>query len=230
MTVQNDNSRSPYQGDGSTTVFATQFEFIAAADIVVILYDETTGISTTQVITTNYTVSGGSGANGNVTMVVAPAADELLFILRRVAITQTTNYVENDAFDAESHEDALDKLTMIAQQLKELLSRTPQVPVWSTAAVPDVDDVPHISRIFPAKLSSTADGDGTYAWVQVEPDASADTWSTLSGGANDTTYGRAREFEGCITNSSGDVVLMMLLADTANTVIAKFIVPGACPP
>ena len=229
MTVQNETSLTACQGDGATTVFATAFEFIAAADITVILCDKTTGVSTTQTITTHYTVSGGSGATGNVTMLTAPAADENLILYRTVALTQATDYVENAAFNASLHEDALDKLTMIAQQLKEAVSRTSQVPVWSTDSPPDVDEVPHISRVFPAKLSSVADASATYTWDQVEPDAGADTWSVLAGGANDTAFGRAREFNACITNSSGDIVLMLLLTDTDETVIGRFITPGACP-
>ena len=52
------------------------------------------------------------------------ATNERLTILRAVPATQEADYVQNDAFPAESHERALDKLTMIAQQQAEQLSRT----------------------------------------------------------------------------------------------------------
>jgi hypothetical protein len=45
--------------------------------------------------------------------------------LRRASpLTQTTDYTPNDPFPAESHEDALDKLTFISQQLQEELGRS----------------------------------------------------------------------------------------------------------
>ena len=46
-----------------------------------------------------------------------PPTGSTLIIVRRVNLTQLTNYVENDPFPAESHENALDKLTMAVQEL-----------------------------------------------------------------------------------------------------------------
>ena len=54
---------------------------------------------------------------------MAPTASERISILRNVPSTQTTHYVPNDPFPAASHENALDKLTMIVQQLSEVLDR-----------------------------------------------------------------------------------------------------------
>jgi hypothetical protein len=57
-------------------------------------------------------------------MTTAPATGETLTVKRDVPITQGTDYVENDSFPAESHEQALDKITMIVQQQQEELDRT----------------------------------------------------------------------------------------------------------
>lgn len=125
MTVSASTSRSDYAGNGSTTAFATGFRFLQNSDLRVILTIDATGVETAQVETTNYTVTGaGPDAGGTVTMLVAPASGETLTIKRDVPLTQGTDYVENDAFPAEAHEEALDKLTMIVQQQQEILDRT----------------------------------------------------------------------------------------------------------
>lgn len=125
MTVSSATTRSDYAGNGSTTAFATNFRFLENGHIKVILTVDATGVETVQAETTNYTLTGaGLDAGGTVTMLVAPASGETLTILRNIALLQETDYVENDAFPAESHEDALDKLTMISQQQQEEIDRS----------------------------------------------------------------------------------------------------------
>lgn len=117
MTVSSTTTPTiTYNGNGSTTAFSTVFVFLAEGDLVVTLIDSG-GTETVQTITTEYTVSGGDGAVGTVTMVTAPASGEQLRIDRVTAKTQLTDYIENDSFPAESHELALDRLTLISQEL-----------------------------------------------------------------------------------------------------------------
>jgi hypothetical protein len=52
-----------------------------------------------------------------------PAADTIVTIIRTVPMTQVVDYVENDKFPAGTHEEALDKLTMLIQQLNEMYAR-----------------------------------------------------------------------------------------------------------
>ena len=66
-------------GNGVTTVFPTTFIFDSASDLVVVLTD-TNGVDTTQTITTHYTVTGGAGSTGTVTMLTAPATGQYLTI------------------------------------------------------------------------------------------------------------------------------------------------------
>lgn len=122
MTVAASTSRADYTGNGVTTAFAVPFRFLDNSHLKVIK-TSTIGIATTLALTTDYTVSGAGGVSGTVTCLVAPASGEKLSILRSVPLTQATDYVANDPFPAESHEAALDKLTMIAQQHEEALNR-----------------------------------------------------------------------------------------------------------
>ena len=93
MTVSSDTNSVTYSGNGSTTVFPYSFKIFANSDLVVSLRNDTTGVSTTQTLTTDYTVSGaGTDSGGNVTFVTAPASGNTVKIERNLAFTQTTVY------------------------------------------------------------------------------------------------------------------------------------------
>lgn len=125
MTVSSTTTKNSYSGNGSLTVFAYGFKIFDEDDIEVILRNDTTGTETVQSITTNYSVSNVGNANGgNVTFATAPASGITIVLRRASPLTQTTDYTPNDPFPAESHEDALDKLTFISQQLQEELGRS----------------------------------------------------------------------------------------------------------
>jgi len=128
MTVSSTTAKVSYSGNGSTTVFSVPFYFLANSQLLVVLRS-TLGTETTQVLNTNYTVTGaGALTGGSITMVVAPASGTTLTISRNVPLTQETDLLPNDRLPAESIETALDKLTMIAQQDDELLDRSLKYP------------------------------------------------------------------------------------------------------
>ena len=122
MTVSSTTSRVSYAGNGSTTAFTASFPFLANADLVVIRV--TNGVETTLVLSTDYTVTGAGGTSGTVTCTVAPAGRSTLVIYRDPAITQLVDYQPNDPFPANTHETALDRLTMISQRQKDLVTRS----------------------------------------------------------------------------------------------------------
>jgi hypothetical protein len=118
MTISTTDSKISYNGNGVTTDFAFPYPYLAVADLQVLRVG-TTGIVTTLVLNTDYTVS-----NGTVSVNTAPGVGERLVINRVVEIVQETDYITGDPFPAETHERALDRLTMIAQQHQEQLGRT----------------------------------------------------------------------------------------------------------
>lgn len=124
MTVSSTTNRKTFTGNGVTVAFATSpIVFFDAGDLTVYKVVTATGVATLQTITTDYTVSGGDGSTGTVTMVTAPASTETLVIVRELDLVQEVDFVNNEATDAEVAEDALDRLTMIAQQLSARLDR-----------------------------------------------------------------------------------------------------------
>ena len=135
MTVSTTTTKAIYNGDGSTTGFPTTFEFFDAADIEVIERVIATGGETVKTLNTDYTVSGGNGATGTVTAVTAPASTVQWAIRRKTPLTQQIDYVENDDFPAETHEEGLDRGVMIAQERQEELDRALKFPVSDAASL-----------------------------------------------------------------------------------------------
>lgn len=124
MSVESTTNRKAYTGDGVTTAFPTTFLFLDDADLVVLLKVISTGVETTQTLTTHYTVSGGDGATGTVTMLTAPTALQELIIYNDPAITQPLDLLEGDASPAETKEQAWDRLTYIALRLSDRVDRS----------------------------------------------------------------------------------------------------------
>ena len=130
MTVSSTTTKNSYSGNASTTVFAYGFKIFDDDDITVIIRTDSTGAETTKTKTTHYTVSNvGNASGGNVTFTSGntPASGETVVLIRNTARTQLTDYTPNDPFPADSHEDALDKLTLITQELEENIGRSLKV-------------------------------------------------------------------------------------------------------
>lgn len=119
MTIQSTISRIQYSPNGSTSVFSFPYLFLEDAHLIVTI-TSAAGVDTLQALTADYTVAdAGDPSGGSITMVVDPVSGTTLTIERVVPITQLVNYITNDDFPAETHETALDRLTMICQQLSE---------------------------------------------------------------------------------------------------------------
>ena len=138
MTIAKTDARKQSAGNDSTVAFSFPYRFFADGDLQVYLLVDATGVETLQTLTTHYSVSNaGDETGGTVTMVTAPATGETLTILRSIAQTQGTDYATNDAFPAETHETALDRLTLIDQQQEEVIGRT--IKVSSSSALTDIN-------------------------------------------------------------------------------------------
>ena len=128
MTVSTTTLKATFSGNGSTTAFAYSWKIFADTELTVIVRTTATGAESVRAIgtgSTNYAVSGvGETSGGNVTFVTAPESTETVVILRNTALTQGTDYQPADPFPAASHEDALDKLTHVVQELDEELGRS----------------------------------------------------------------------------------------------------------
>ena len=113
-----------YVSDGTATTYSFDFPAIEKTDIEVFVYDLNNN-KTELTYGTDYSVTLNSdNSGGNVTLTNPANKDYTILIYREVPYTQETVYTENSPFPAKSHENALDKLTLLAQQLYEKFKRT----------------------------------------------------------------------------------------------------------
>jgi hypothetical protein len=125
MTVSSTTVKDSYSGNDSTTEFTYTFKIFADTDLQVIIRSST-GTETVKTLTTHYTVAGaGDASGGSITFTGGntPATGETVVIRREVPQTQAIDYIANDPFPAESHEEGLDRATMTIQQMQEELDR-----------------------------------------------------------------------------------------------------------
>ena len=175
MTVSSTLNRIEYDGNGATALFPFPIYFLAAEDLKVFLRDELGG-ETLMALSVDYTISGeGDPAGGSVSFLTAPLPTEKVVLLRDPPLTQTTDYQANDAFPAETHERALDKLTMHIQRVSERIDRSIELEETATEGEGAYDLGGN--RIASMGAPVTGSDAATKAYV----DAVAGLVSTLSG-------------------------------------------------
>lgn len=123
MTISTDTASASYTGNGVTQIFPVPFYFLVDTDLKVSRKVAATGVVSVLTLNSDYTVTGaGVQAGGSITTPVAPATGDQLFIERNVDAVQETAYPVNGIFPAASHEKALDRLTMLVQQILSKLT------------------------------------------------------------------------------------------------------------
>ncbi|MFC3864626.1 hypothetical protein [Alcaligenes aquatilis] len=126
MTVSSEQSRVQYATDGVATSFPVPFRFLRNRDLRVTLIQDQDGTTHELVLDSDYMLSGANqAAGGTLTTTTTLAAGQTLIVERVMSITQETAYQRNDPFPERAHEQALDRLTMIAQQFESWLGTLP---------------------------------------------------------------------------------------------------------
>ena len=136
----NDNSaRVQYTATSSQTVFTVPFEFFANADLKV--YQN----STLKTITTHYTVTGaGVTGGGTVTFVTGATLNDVITIVRDVAVARVTDFPTSGPFVVDDLNTDLDRLTAMIQQQETKLARTLRL---------DDFDTPNTFSVLPVKAT-----------------------------------------------------------------------------
>jgi len=121
MAVSTAYSVLDFSGNGSTTAFAVSWPFFDGT-LVVSQIVNATGVETVKVLDSDYTVTGGTDADGlpatgTVTMSVAPASGITLRIQRSTPLVQSTSWAAFDAFPQKTAEGSYDYGLLIAQEL-----------------------------------------------------------------------------------------------------------------
>lgn len=181
MTVSAAVNRVDYVGNGVLDTYPYTFKIFEDEDLQVYVD------GSLQVLDSNYTVTdAGEETGGNVVFAAGSIPDVSIpiAIMRVLAFTQETDYVELDKFSAETHEDALDKLTMLCQQISETYGRAIKFPVSST-----FKDVP-----FPELEASY--------FLQVNPAGTGLRWTIGTPVESDSTFLDGTEFQALWYDSS----------------------------
>lgn len=152
MPISSATSKQIYLGDDVSVDFSFPYKFFNTSDLVVttkLIADPYT--ETILAEGDDYTVAGQLDEfgverydnGGTVTLTVALASTLKLVIQREEPITQETDFVPNSDFSEQSVEDALDKLTMICQQLQEQVDRCLKFGIDTTVSdtIIDLPDV-----------------------------------------------------------------------------------------
>lgn len=135
MTVSTTIIKNSHNGNGSTTTFAYQFKILQDSDLQVIIRSSN-GTETTKSLSTHYTVTGAGGNSGTVVFTSGniPVNGETVVIRRNIPQTQVIDYIANDPFPAETHEEGLDRGTLVAQQISEEADRSIKLSRTNTMA------------------------------------------------------------------------------------------------
>lgn len=117
--------------------FTVPFEFFEDGDLNVYID------STLQTITTNYTVTGGSGSTGSIAMtVVGASGGSTVVITRSIPLERTTDFPTSGPFDVTSLNEELDRFTAMSADLKDQVDRSLQLNDYDADAnltLPDLN-------------------------------------------------------------------------------------------
>jgi len=130
MTISSTTVKNSYSGNGTTLIFTYTFKIFQDSDLEVIIRSAN-GTETVKTLNTHYTVEGeGGSSGGTVTFLKSipdydytPLSTETVIIRRNIPQTQSIDYIANDPFPAESHEEGLDRAMMSLQEMQEELDR-----------------------------------------------------------------------------------------------------------
>lgn len=229
MTLSSSVNKVIYTGNGSTATYAYTFKILDEEDLIVTRVVIATGVETDQVLTTDYTVTGvGNPSGGNVILVAGNLPSTQKLVVRRVVdMIQEVDYVENDPFPAETHEEALDRLTMMCQQLQEQVDRSVQVGLTGTvqtaeelsAAIADAQAAATAAAASASSASSSASSASSSASTATTQAGNAAT-SAAAASASAAAAASAAALSGLGTRTTGYSTNTAYLAATDLFVMA----------
>ena len=179
MAISNTTLRKRHAGSG--TSYAIPFIFYDT-DELRIIRTTAAGAETTLAETTDYSISGGSGSTGTCTTVTS-YSDGLITILHSQDFTQGTDYAETSNFSVETLEQDIDKLTLLAHNLKERIDRALRV-------IPSTDMTAFDGKVTPAAgklIGFNAAGDGIITYDDADQ-GDADLSDLFNGGYSKSIY------------------------------------------
>lgn len=124
----------PFTGNGTASTFPFTFKVFAAADLDVVRLNSSTGVESTLVLNSDYsvTLNGDQNSNpgGSITLLAgALATGFTLVITSDIANLQPTDLTNQGGFYPEVITDSLDRATIQIQQISDIGDRTIKIPI-----------------------------------------------------------------------------------------------------
>ena len=121
--------RNDYVGNGATATYTYSFRIFSSSDLKVTKTD-TSGVSTTLTLTTDYTVTGvNSASGGTITLTAGNLTSGYALTIRfQRSIQQATDLRNQGGYFASTHENKFDETTRYAQQLQDQADRSLKLP------------------------------------------------------------------------------------------------------
>lgn len=193
MSVATSTYVQTYSGNGSTTAFPSVFEYLDAADLDVVITQD----SDSSDVTSDYTITKADGKDadgipgtGTVTISPAPASGTTVTITRDTAITQANVITKSGPFPAKIVEAQADRGTLVAQEIDGRLATAESTLAGFSADVTaaDEDAATATTKASEAAASATAAAASASqlaaSYVQASPSVIYE-WTVLDGISGD---------------------------------------------
>ena len=179
MTVSTTTARNVRDGNGVATSFVYDFVVLSSSHLKV--YELVGTVLTLRTEGVHYSVTGvGNAGGGTVVFNTAPASvtpgTGNVVLQRAVPMTQAVHYVANDAFPESTHEAALDKLTMLVQQVSDAQSLGLQMPLNYTGSSEDV-----VADLLASSQTASAAADDAAASASAASISASDAAAAVGG-------------------------------------------------
>ena len=136
ITISDTEPRIQYTATGGQTSFTVPFAFFANADLQVFNGTSQLSFNASPSNATQYSVTGAGVSGGGSITLGSPGAtvNDIITIVREVAIERTTDFPTSGAFQIDSLNTELDKIIAMAQQLERDLKLSPRVNTTSSSS------------------------------------------------------------------------------------------------
>ena len=194
----------PFVGNGTASVFPYAFKIFAATDLDVIRLASSTGVESTLVLNSDYsvTLNGDQNSNpgGSITLLAgALASGFTLTITSDIANLQPTDLTNQGGFYPEVITDSLDRATIQIQQISDIGDRTLKIPISDGTGL-DMELPPAAARAN-SFLSFDANGEPTVVAAGSSGAPTTITRQVFSGTGSQTVFTLASD-PGALGNSA----------------------------
>ncbi len=228
MTISSQNRKSgPFLGTGSVATYPFDFTVFEAADVVVTRTD-LEDVETVLTLGSDYTVTLNADQNatpgGSVVLPANLTIGFKLTLTSEIAATQEVDLTNQGGFYPQVISRALDKLTIISQQLEEKVGRSWKIPISSDTATADE----LMAELFDAAANAVAAADrvdlGALDDAVAATSASEDAAELSRNAAQGHALAAAASAATAVANAANYASTAAALADVALTVGSQFTV------